>query len=69
MNLRPMIKIPKPLLAKGVEAFGTEKLFKAWLNQTNIALGDRKPMELLVSKKGILQVEDLIEAMNYGNAV
>lgn len=64
-----MKKIPKSLLAKGVEAFGSEKLFKAWLNQTNIALGERKPMELLVSKKGTLQVEDLKEAMNYGNVL
>lgn len=55
------------IIAKGIRIFGTEQLFKDWLNATNDALGHVKPVELLKDPYGVIQVEEAIDAMSWGN--
>lgn len=57
------------ILSKGIGIFGSEPAFKKWLNTSNYALGDKKPLELLKDPYGIELVENAIEAMSWGNIV
>lgn len=57
------------IIAKGVRIFGSEDNFKNWLNTTNYALGDVKPIELLKDPYGVELVDNAIEAMSWGNFV
>lgn len=54
------------IVAKGIRIFGNEKNFKTWLNTTNDALGDIKPVELIKDPYGVAQVEEAIEALSWG---
>lgn len=56
------------IIKKGVELFGGEEPFKAWLDLPNGALGTR-PIELVTSPVGVEQVEDAIEALHFGNVI
>lgn len=62
------IKIDQ-LIAQGVELFGTEDAFHEWLTSTNLALGNVKPLDLLVDPVGLDMVEAAIDAMNHGNVL
>jgi putative toxin-antitoxin system antitoxin component (TIGR02293 family) len=57
------------LVHKGVEVFGSKDLFKAWLHQPNIALGDETPLALLSTPYGVELVEDAIDALAYGSVM
>ncbi len=57
------------IVQKGIEVFGSDELFKAWLQQPNSALGDDTPMDLLSTPYGVELVEDALEAMEYGNVM
>ena len=57
------------LVQKGIEVFGSKELFKAWLNQPNIALGDDTPLAMLSTPYGVELVEDAIEAMAHGSVM
>ncbi len=52
---------------KGIETFGDADLFKAWLYQSNIALGDVTPIDMLAKPYGIELVEGALEALDHGN--
>lgn len=55
------------LSKKGIDTFGSAELFKGWLLQSNTALGDVTPIEMLTEPYGVELVEDALEAMEYGN--
>lgn len=55
------------IIAKGVRIFGNELLFKNWLQASNDALGNVKPVELLKDPYGVSQVEEAIDALSWGN--
>lgn len=57
------------IIAKGIRIFGSEATFKDWLNTTNYALGDKKPIELMKDPYGIELVDDAVEAMSWGNFI
>lgn len=57
------------LVQKGIEVFGSKELFKAWLQQSNISLGDETPLALLTTPYGVELVEDAIEAMAQGSVL
>jgi len=57
------------VVQKGIEVFGSKELFKAWLQQTNTALGDETPLILLTTPYGVELVEDAIEAMAQGSVL
>ena len=55
------------LSKKGIDTFGDADLFKGWLQQPNIALGDVAPIDILSEPYGVELVEDALEAMEHGN--
>ena len=57
------------IIAKGVRVFGSEALFQEWLNTSNYALGDVKPVDLLKDVYSIELVEDAIDAISWGSYV
>lgn len=57
------------VIAKGVKFFGSEEKLKNWLNNSNYALGDVKPLELLKYPFGVEIVDNAIEGMSWGNFV
>ncbi len=63
---RTLLEIDR-ISKKGISIFGNAALFKAWLHQSNTALGDIAPIELLTTPYGIELVENAMEAMEYGS--
>jgi len=57
------------LIQRGTIVFGGENEFKDWLNQTNIALGDQKPIEMISMPYGVELVMEGIEALEFGNVL
>jgi putative toxin-antitoxin system antitoxin component (TIGR02293 family) len=57
------------VVQKGIDVFGSKELFKAWLNQSNMALGDETPLSLLTTPYGVELVEDAIEALAQGSVL
>lgn len=55
------------LSKKGIDVFGSAELFKSWLLQSNMAMGDVTPTEMLAEPYGVELIEDALEAMEYGN--
>jgi putative toxin-antitoxin system antitoxin component (TIGR02293 family) len=55
------------LSKKGIDTFGDAELFKGWLKQPNVALGDVAPIDMLVEPYGVELVEDALAALEYGN--
>lgn len=51
---------------RGVDVFGEKENFLAWLSRSNVALGGRKPMDLLASTLGIGLVIDELGRMEHG---
>jgi putative toxin-antitoxin system antitoxin component (TIGR02293 family) len=51
---------------RGIEVFGDKEKFLAWLQRSNVALGRRKPMELLASTLGIDLVLDELGRIEHG---
>lgn len=40
--------------------------FREWLERPNTALGDKRPVDLLVSVAGFKEVDDLLTRLEYG---
>ena len=51
---------------RGVKAFGDKSKFLAWLGRANVALGNRKPLDLLASTIGIDLVVDELGRIEHG---
>lgn len=52
----------------GIEVFNDEKdKFFRWLNKPNISLNNKKPLNLLNDNKGIKDVYNCLDRINYGN--
>lgn len=54
------------LTKDGIELFGSEEQFKQWLTIPNMALGDKKPGDLMRSKSGREKIQNALDALNYG---
>jgi len=50
----------------GRDVFGDEKNFHAWLNSTNVSLGNSSPKQLLDSNFGIEMVKDELGRIEHG---
>lgn len=57
------------VIKKGMETFGRESSLKSWLNTPNMALGQVKPRDLLVSMTGIDLAHEAIDALHFGNVM
>jgi putative toxin-antitoxin system antitoxin component (TIGR02293 family) len=57
------------VVERGISVFGGLEEFNGWLSQSNISLGDQKPVDLLSTRSGITLVEDALAAMEFGNAL
>jgi putative toxin-antitoxin system antitoxin component (TIGR02293 family) len=54
------------LVAKGVNVFGSKDKFLAWLQNPNLALYNKKPIDLLENKYGLELVFDELIRIEYG---
>lgn len=54
------------LAVRGIDVFGDKKRLLDWLQRTNVALGGRKPMDLLASTLGIDLVNDELGRIEHG---
>lgn len=54
-------------MAKGIRIFGNEELFQDWLNTSNYALGDVKPVDLLKDVYSMEFVDEALDAMSWGD--
>jgi len=54
------------LVRKGEEVFGDKSKFDAWLNATNVSLGNVVPKNLLDSSFGINLLKDELIRIEYG---
>lgn len=50
----------------GIETFGDKDKFDQWLATENLALGERKPKELLDTSVGIGLLKDELARIEYG---
>lgn len=66
MASRTLLEVDR-LSKKGISIFGDPGLFKSWLTQSNTAMGDIAPIELLTTPYGVELVEDALEAMEFGS--
>lgn len=57
------------VIAKGIRIFGSEDRLKEWLNTTNYALGDKKPVDMLKDPYGVALVNNALEAISWGNVM
>ncbi|SHM85297.1 putative toxin-antitoxin system antitoxin component, TIGR02293 family [Cyclobacterium lianum] len=57
------------VIKKGMEIFGRESSLKSWMNTPNMALGQVKPRDLLVSMTGIDLAHEAIDALQFGNVM
>ncbi|WP_439482310.1 antitoxin Xre/MbcA/ParS toxin-binding domain-containing protein [Cyclobacterium plantarum] len=57
------------VIKKGMEIFGRESSLKSWLNTPNMALGQVKPADLMVSMTGIDLAHEAIDALHFGNVM
>lgn len=51
---------------RGIDTFGDKGKFLAWLSRSSVALGGRKPMDLLASTLGIGLVTDELGRIEHG---
>lgn len=51
-------QIPKKLLVRGIEVFGSQKKFERWMNTVSIALGGVTPRKLARTPAGIERILD-----------
>lgn len=65
--LTKSIKDMDKIIAKGIRIFGTEALFQDWLQTTNEALGNQRPIDLMRSPYGVERINQALEAMSWGN--
>ncbi|GMR24383.1 MAG: DUF2384 domain-containing protein [Acidobacteriota bacterium] len=51
---------------RGIDTFGNKEKLLTWMQRPNVALGNRKPMDLLASKLGIDLVIDELGRIEHG---
>ncbi len=54
------------VVVRGVDVFEDKDRFLAWMQRSNVALGNRKPMDLVASKLGIDLVVDELGRVEHG---
>lgn len=54
------------IIAKGLEVFEDEEALKFWLNTPILALGNRKPVDILNSSLGREEVMDILFRIEHG---
>lgn len=54
------------LVSQGLEVFGSEDNFQQWLHSSIIALGGKKPVELLDTSFGVRMVIKLLHRIEHG---
>ena len=54
------------LISKGLEIFGTKENFQQWLHSNIIALGDKKPIDLLDTSIGIRMIYRVLGRLEHG---
>ena len=54
------------IIAKGVDVFEDESDFKTWLESPVLALGNKKPIDLLVSSIGREEVLNVLFRIEHG---
>lgn len=54
------------VLSRGVEVFGNMVKFRSWLNNSNMALGNNKPKDLLDTNFGLGLVKDELTRIEHG---
>lgn len=54
------------VFSRGIEVFGSEENLKEWMNSANMAMGNKKPLELLKSRYGAQMVLDVIGRIENG---
>jgi putative toxin-antitoxin system antitoxin component (TIGR02293 family) len=62
--LTERINLLHTLIKEGIALFGTQ--FKAWLNTTPYSLFGKKPIEILYTQIGILEVFKIMKRMQHG---
>jgi putative toxin-antitoxin system antitoxin component (TIGR02293 family) len=62
-----LLKIAR-MAVRGIEVFGDKEKLIGWLQRSNVALGRRKPMDLLASGLGIDLVLDELGRIEHGLA-
>ncbi len=55
-----------PLLARAIEVFGNSDKATRWMGRPNRALGQKTPIEMLGTKEGRKEVEELLGRIEYG---
>ncbi len=57
------------IILEGIRIFGSEEIFREWLETNNTALGDQKPIDFIRSEtpNGLDLVRDSLAALSYGN--
>lgn len=54
------------ILTKAIEVFGSQEEAEAWLERPAMALGRRRPIDLLATPAGVKLVEDHLGRLEYG---
>ena len=54
------------LYVRGLDVFGDKKTLEQWLNRSNLALGEKFPLELLDTIEGFRLVDNLLAQIEYG---
>jgi putative toxin-antitoxin system antitoxin component (TIGR02293 family) len=60
------VLLAERLLARGVEVFGNKDKFDRWLRSPIVALGHRRPLDLMASVVGMRLVADELETIAHG---
>ncbi|WP_159076406.1 DUF1508 domain-containing protein [Flagellimonas amoyensis] len=68
LQLAYLLRIER-IVSDGEQVFGSKDEFKDWLFSNNITLGDKKPVNLLTDPFSIELVEEVIDALSWGNFV
>jgi putative toxin-antitoxin system antitoxin component (TIGR02293 family) len=63
-----LIKLDE-VVRRGIEVFGSSESFKSWLEQPNVALGDRRPQELLLTPYGTEIIQDALDSLEFGGVM
>lgn len=50
----------------GLELFGNEEKYKSWMRKPAIALEDKSPESMMVTKEGMQRVSDLLGQIDHG---
>ncbi|MFD2200515.1 antitoxin Xre/MbcA/ParS toxin-binding domain-containing protein [Shivajiella indica] len=65
--LTKTIKDMDKIIAKGIRIFGSEVNFLHWLNTSNEALGNQKPIDMMRNPNGLEWIDQALDALSWGN--